>query len=173
MKAGSVSDSVQRPSPLRTNSEDHGSFKTKDPSPNPDKDKAAGKKSSDSGEEADKDFILIWVRQMLISLTCFPFRKGGSNQRIFSFIFKVVPAGPVWPYSTNRVLFAGRPAVVSGNTQSQIKFNLVVYDKTININTWGGNPHHIFQSPSKPNCAKSPKSFLLSNLPSAVKWKGL
>ncbi|XP_019119243.2 F-actin-uncapping protein LRRC16A isoform X2 [Larimichthys crocea] len=59
VKAGSVSDSVQRPSPLRTNSEDHGSFKTKDPSPNPDKDKAAGKKSSDSGEEADKDFILI------------------------------------------------------------------------------------------------------------------
>lgn len=56
----SVSDSVQRPNPLRTNSEDHGSFKTKDQSPNPDKDKAAGKKSSDSGEEADKDFILIW-----------------------------------------------------------------------------------------------------------------
>ncbi|XP_050931931.1 F-actin-uncapping protein LRRC16A isoform X2 [Lates calcarifer] len=54
-----ASDSVQRPSPLRTNSEDHGPFKTKDQSPNPDKDKAAGKKSSDSGEEADKDFILI------------------------------------------------------------------------------------------------------------------
>ncbi|XP_028985183.1 F-actin-uncapping protein LRRC16A-like isoform X2 [Betta splendens] len=44
-----------RPSPLRANSEEHGPFKTK----NPDKDKAAGKKSSDSGEEADKDFILI------------------------------------------------------------------------------------------------------------------
>ncbi|XP_041798287.1 F-actin-uncapping protein LRRC16A-like [Chelmon rostratus] len=56
-RAGSVSDSVQRLSPLRTNSEDHGSFKAKDQSPNPDK--AAGKKSSDSGEEADKDFILI------------------------------------------------------------------------------------------------------------------
>lgn len=54
-----MSDSVQRPSPLRTNSEDHGSFKAKDQSPNPDKDKAARKKSSDSGEEADKDFILI------------------------------------------------------------------------------------------------------------------
>ncbi|XP_071324743.1 F-actin-uncapping protein LRRC16A-like isoform X3 [Trachinotus anak] len=54
-----ASDSVQRPSPLRTNSEDHGPFKSKDQSPNPDKDKAAGKKSSDSGEEADKDFILI------------------------------------------------------------------------------------------------------------------
>ncbi|XP_073340705.1 F-actin-uncapping protein LRRC16A-like [Pagrus major] len=57
VRTGSVSDSVQRPSPLRTNSEDHGSFRTKDQSPNPDK--AAGKKSSDSGEEADKDFILI------------------------------------------------------------------------------------------------------------------
>ncbi|XP_029307121.1 F-actin-uncapping protein LRRC16A-like isoform X2 [Cottoperca gobio] len=56
-RAGSVSDSVQRPSRLRTNSEDHGSFKNKDQTPNPDK--AAGKKSSDSGEEADKDFILI------------------------------------------------------------------------------------------------------------------
>ncbi|XP_068425638.1 F-actin-uncapping protein LRRC16A-like isoform X2 [Clinocottus analis] len=53
------SDSVQRPSRLRTNSEDHGSFKAKDQTPNPDKDKAAGKKSSDSGEEADKDFILL------------------------------------------------------------------------------------------------------------------
>ncbi|XP_042345949.1 F-actin-uncapping protein LRRC16A-like isoform X2 [Plectropomus leopardus] len=59
VRAGSVSDSVQRPSALRANSEDHGSFKTKDQSSNPDKDKAAGKKSSDSGEEADKDFILI------------------------------------------------------------------------------------------------------------------
>ncbi|XP_068591580.1 F-actin-uncapping protein LRRC16A-like isoform X2 [Cebidichthys violaceus] len=59
VRAGFVSDSVQRPSRLRTNSEDHGSFKTKDQSPNPDKDKAAGKKTSDSGEEADKDFILI------------------------------------------------------------------------------------------------------------------
>ncbi|XP_023265069.1 F-actin-uncapping protein LRRC16A [Seriola lalandi dorsalis] len=54
-----ASDSVQRPSPLRTNSEDHGPFKSKVQSPNPEKDKAAGKKSSDSGEEADKDFILI------------------------------------------------------------------------------------------------------------------
>lgn len=60
VRTGSVSDSVQRPSPLRTNSEDHGSIRTKDQSPNPDK--AAGKKSSDSGEEADKNFILIWVR---------------------------------------------------------------------------------------------------------------
>ncbi|XP_044063122.1 F-actin-uncapping protein LRRC16A-like isoform X2 [Siniperca chuatsi] len=59
VRAGSVSDSVQRPGPLRANSDDHGSFKTKDQSPNPDKDKAAGKKSSDSGEEADKDFIVI------------------------------------------------------------------------------------------------------------------
>lgn len=52
-------DSVQRSSPLSTNSEDHSSSKTKDQSANSDKDKAAGKKSSDSGEEADKDFILI------------------------------------------------------------------------------------------------------------------
>ncbi|XP_041649096.1 F-actin-uncapping protein LRRC16A-like isoform X2 [Cheilinus undulatus] len=59
VRAGSVSDSVQRPSPLRTNSEDHGPFKKKDRSPNRDKDKTAGKKSSDSGEEADKDFILL------------------------------------------------------------------------------------------------------------------
>ncbi|XP_030605096.1 F-actin-uncapping protein LRRC16A-like [Archocentrus centrarchus] len=55
----SVLDSVQRSSAVGTNSEDHGSFKTKDQSANSDKDKAAGKKSSDSGEEADKDFILI------------------------------------------------------------------------------------------------------------------
>ncbi|XP_056300884.1 F-actin-uncapping protein LRRC16A-like isoform X2 [Pseudoliparis swirei] len=59
VRPGFVSDSVQRPSRLRANSEDHGSFKSKDQSQNPDKDKAAGKKSSDSGEEADKDFILI------------------------------------------------------------------------------------------------------------------
>ncbi|XP_054477478.1 F-actin-uncapping protein LRRC16A-like [Anoplopoma fimbria] len=58
-RAGFVSDSVQRPSRLRKNSEDQGSFKTKDQSPNPEKDKASGKKSSDSGEEADKEFILI------------------------------------------------------------------------------------------------------------------
>ncbi|KAM7420433.1 hypothetical protein PAMA_014922 [Pampus argenteus] len=50
-------DSGQRPSLLRANSEDHGPFKTKDPCPNPDK--AARKKSTDSAEEADKDFILI------------------------------------------------------------------------------------------------------------------
>lgn len=56
----SASDSGQRPSAPRTNSEGHGSLKTKEHSPNPDRDKAAGKKSSDSGEEADKDFILIW-----------------------------------------------------------------------------------------------------------------
>ncbi|XP_013769117.1 leucine-rich repeat-containing protein 16A [Pundamilia nyererei] len=55
----SMLDSVQRSSPLSTNSEDHTSSKTKDQSANSDKDKAAGKKSSDSGEEADKDFILI------------------------------------------------------------------------------------------------------------------
>ncbi|XP_037309621.2 F-actin-uncapping protein LRRC16A-like isoform X3 [Pungitius pungitius] len=52
-----VSDSAQRPSRLRTNSEDHGSIKIKDQSTKTDK--AAGKKSSDSGEEAEKDFILI------------------------------------------------------------------------------------------------------------------
>lgn len=55
----SASDTGQRPSAPRTNSEGHGSLKTKEHSPNPDRDKAAGKKSSDSGEEADKDFILI------------------------------------------------------------------------------------------------------------------
>ncbi|XP_039661914.1 F-actin-uncapping protein LRRC16A-like isoform X3 [Perca fluviatilis] len=57
VRTGSVPDSVQRPSRLRTNSEDHGSFKTKGQAPNPDK--AVRKKSSDSVEEADKDFILI------------------------------------------------------------------------------------------------------------------
>lgn len=51
-----MSDSAQRPNRLRTNSEDHGSIKIKDQSTKTDK--AAGKKSSDSGEEADKDFIL-------------------------------------------------------------------------------------------------------------------
>ncbi|KAM4580155.1 F-actin-uncapping protein LRRC16A-like [Odontesthes bonariensis] len=54
-----ASDTVSRSGPLGTNSDDHGSFKTKDKSPNPDKAKAARKKSSDSAEEADKDFILI------------------------------------------------------------------------------------------------------------------
>ncbi|KAM3873708.1 F-actin-uncapping protein LRRC16A-like [Diretmus argenteus] len=49
-------ESAQRPSAHRTNSEDRGLLKTKDQS---DKDKATGTKSSDSGEEADKDFILI------------------------------------------------------------------------------------------------------------------
>ncbi|XP_047453879.1 F-actin-uncapping protein LRRC16A-like isoform X2 [Mugil cephalus] len=53
------SDSSQRSSPLSSNSEDHGSLKTKEKGSNPAKDKATGKKSSDSGEEADKDFILI------------------------------------------------------------------------------------------------------------------
>ena len=53
------SDSGQRPSLVRANSEDQGSVKAKDHSPNPDKEKVAGNKSSHSGEEADKDFILI------------------------------------------------------------------------------------------------------------------
>lgn len=52
------SDPGQRPSFVRTNSEDQSSVKAKDQSPNPDKDKTTGKKSSDSGEEADKDLIL-------------------------------------------------------------------------------------------------------------------
>ncbi|KAM3613836.1 uncharacterized protein V6R79_005672 [Siganus canaliculatus] len=59
MRSASVSDSAQRPNPLRTNSEDHGSFKSKDQSLNPDKEKGTRKKSSDSGEEQDKNFILI------------------------------------------------------------------------------------------------------------------
>lgn len=53
------SDSAQRPGPPRGNPEDHGSLKAKNQSPNVDKDKAARKKSSDSGEEADKEFILV------------------------------------------------------------------------------------------------------------------
>lgn len=53
------SDSAQRPGPPRANPEDHGSLKAKNQSPNADKDKAARKKSSDSGEEADKEFILV------------------------------------------------------------------------------------------------------------------
>lgn len=54
-----MSDGGQRPSLVRTNSEDLGLVKAKDQdqSPNPDKDKVTGKKSSHSGEEAD--FILI------------------------------------------------------------------------------------------------------------------
>uniref|UniRef100_A0A1A7XE59 Leucine rich repeat containing 16A n=1 Tax=Iconisemion striatum TaxID=60296 RepID=A0A1A7XE59_9TELE len=50
----STSDTVRRSS---TNSEDQSSLKTKDKCPN--SDKATRKKSSDSGDEADKDFILI------------------------------------------------------------------------------------------------------------------
>lgn len=91
VRVGSVSDSVQRPSRLRTNSEDHGSLKTKEQSPNPDKDKGARKKSSDSGEEADKDFILIWVRHIhskkpVNKPHMFSFRKatkGEYNQYIY------------------------------------------------------------------------------------------
>ncbi|XP_068179746.1 F-actin-uncapping protein LRRC16A-like [Antennarius striatus] len=60
VRGGSVSDTFQRLGPLCTNSEDHSSIKIKEQSLNLDKDKATGKKmSSDSGEEADKDFILI------------------------------------------------------------------------------------------------------------------
>lgn len=51
-------DPGQRPSFVRTNSEDQNVVKAKDQSPNPDKDKTTGKKLSDSGEEADKDLIL-------------------------------------------------------------------------------------------------------------------
>lgn len=54
-----VSDAGQQSSLVRTNSEDQASVKAKDQSPNPDKDKVTGKKSSHSGEEADKDIILI------------------------------------------------------------------------------------------------------------------
>nr|XP_015804568.2 F-actin-uncapping protein LRRC16A isoform X1 [Nothobranchius furzeri] len=50
----STSDAVRRSS---TNSEDQNSLKTKDKCPN--SDRTTRKKSSDSGEEADKDFILI------------------------------------------------------------------------------------------------------------------
>lgn len=57
----SASDAAQRSSPHCTNTDDPGSFKTKDNCANPDKSKATRKKSSDSGEEADKDFILIWA----------------------------------------------------------------------------------------------------------------
>lgn len=34
-------------------------------------------------------------------------------------------------------IMSWRPAVVSGNTQFQIKVNLVVCDEIIDINTWG------------------------------------
>lgn len=54
-----VSNAGQQPSLVRTNSEDQGSVKAKDQSPNPDKDKVTAKKSSHSGEEADKDIILM------------------------------------------------------------------------------------------------------------------
>lgn len=54
-----MSDASQRPSLVRANSEGQGSVKAKDQSPNTDKDKVTGKRSSHPGEEADKDFILI------------------------------------------------------------------------------------------------------------------
>lgn len=54
-----ASDSVHKPSPVRSISEDQGPLKTKDQSPNPDKNKTANKKSSDSRDEAEKDIILI------------------------------------------------------------------------------------------------------------------
>ncbi|KAJ8394632.1 hypothetical protein AAFF_G00044350 [Aldrovandia affinis] len=56
VRPASVSDAAQRPSPNRHNSEDNCS-KAKDKSPN--KDKSLSGKSTDSGEEVDKDFIFI------------------------------------------------------------------------------------------------------------------
>lgn len=53
-----MSEPIQRSSHQRSNSDDHGAFKGKEMSPNPDKDKT-GKKASNSGEEADKEIILI------------------------------------------------------------------------------------------------------------------
>ncbi|XP_045575272.1 F-actin-uncapping protein LRRC16A isoform X3 [Salmo salar] len=58
VKPGSVSDPAKHQSPHRHNSEDNVS-KPKDQTPNPDRDKGPGRKSSQSGEEADKDFIFI------------------------------------------------------------------------------------------------------------------
>ncbi|XP_046890784.1 F-actin-uncapping protein LRRC16A-like isoform X1 [Hypomesus transpacificus] len=56
-RSASVSDPAQRSSPSRTTSNDH---KTTELSPKPDrKDRGPGRKTSDSGEEADKDFIFI------------------------------------------------------------------------------------------------------------------
>lgn len=55
----------------------------------------------------------------------------------------------------NHVWSAGKPAVVSGNTQCQILFHLVVHDEVI-ANTWGDILITVFSniaSPSKPNCA--------------------
>uniref|UniRef100_H3CW70 Capping protein regulator and myosin 1 linker 1 n=1 Tax=Tetraodon nigroviridis TaxID=99883 RepID=H3CW70_TETNG len=57
--ADSAIKTTQRPGLVRANSEDQGSVKAQDQSPNPDKDKLTGKRSSHPGEEADKDFILI------------------------------------------------------------------------------------------------------------------
>lgn len=46
----------------------------------------------------------------------------------------------------NHVWSAGRPAVVSGNTQCQILFDLVVHDEIIGITLGrGGYPHYSFQ----------------------------
>ncbi|XP_036394867.1 F-actin-uncapping protein LRRC16A-like isoform X2 [Megalops cyprinoides] len=61
VRSASVTDPAQRPSPNRKNSEDN-SFKAKNRSPNKDKDKEksiGGGKSTDSGEDTDKDFIFI------------------------------------------------------------------------------------------------------------------
>lgn len=71
---------------------------------------------------------------------------------IFLFILEVTPAGK------NKIWFTRWPAV-SGNTQCQNEFNLIVCDRIIHINTWVG---HITAS-RKPNCAQSPKSFLHSS----------
>ncbi|XP_061531184.1 F-actin-uncapping protein LRRC16A-like isoform X1 [Phycodurus eques] len=57
-RKASASDPSQRSSHQRSNSDDHGPFGAKGPSPNPDKEKT-GKKSSNPGEEADKEIILI------------------------------------------------------------------------------------------------------------------
>ncbi|KAJ8353835.1 hypothetical protein SKAU_G00214020 [Synaphobranchus kaupii] len=56
VRPASVSDTAQRPSPKWHSSEENCS-KAKDQSPN--KDKSMSRKSTDSGEEVDKDFIFI------------------------------------------------------------------------------------------------------------------
>ncbi|KAM6968132.1 F-actin-uncapping protein LRRC16A-like [Aplochiton taeniatus] len=58
-KSVSGSDSAKRPGPKRANSEEDSSPRTKDRSPNPKKEGLTGTKSSDSGEEVEKDFIFI------------------------------------------------------------------------------------------------------------------
>lgn len=124
------SDSAQRPGPPRANPEDHGSLKAKNQSPNADKDKAARKKSSDSGEEADKEFILVWVRR--------------TRDPISIFLFDI--RGPARARNVEQEIFGRRDVLLYQVSQSlKFKVNWFSMMKLSLLTLGGGGPRSNFQ----------------------------